>query len=77
MAKENVTLEAFFLTARALFITRSSLKVKLGIKQYTLTSFVALRMRTEGNALKNGEPTVSFSFTTMLQHTGRLWSRIS
>jgi hypothetical protein len=24
-------------------------------------------MRSEGNALKNGEPTVDFSFTTMLQ----------
>jgi len=34
-------------------------------------------MRTEGNAPKNGEPTVGFSFTTMLQHTGRFWSRIS
>jgi hypothetical protein len=28
-------------------------------------------MRSEGNALKNGEPAVGFSFTTMLQHTGR------
>ena len=34
-------------------------------------------MRSEGNALKNGEPTDIFSFTTMLQHTGRFWSRIS
>jgi len=24
----------------------------------------------------NGEPTVGFSFTTMLQHTDRFWSRI-
>jgi hypothetical protein len=30
-----------------------------------------------GNAPKNGEPTVAFSFTTMLQHTGLLQSRIS
>jgi hypothetical protein len=27
--------------------------------------------------LHSGEPTVDFSFTTMLQHTGRFWSRIS
>jgi len=33
-------------------------------------------MRPEGNALKNRESTVHFSFTTMLQHTGRFWSRI-
>jgi len=33
-------------------------------------------MRSEGNAPKNTEPTVGFSFTTMLQHTSRLWSRI-
>jgi hypothetical protein len=26
---------------------------------------------------KNGEPTVGFSFTTMLQHTGQFWSGIS
>jgi len=26
---------------------------------------------------KNGEPTVGLSFTTMPQHTGRFWSRIS
>ena len=36
-----------------------------------------LGMRSEGNALKNGEPTDSFSSTTMLQHTSRFWSRIS
>jgi len=28
-------------------------------------------MRSEGNFLKNEEPTVGFYFTTMLQHTGR------
>jgi hypothetical protein len=28
-------------------------------------------MRSEGNTKKNGEQTVDFSFTTMLQHTGR------
>jgi hypothetical protein len=28
-------------------------------------------MRSEGKALKNGEPAVDFSFTTMLQHTGQ------
>jgi len=36
-----------------------------------MTSVVALGMRSEGNAPKNGDPTVGFSFTTMLQHTGR------
>jgi hypothetical protein len=34
-------------------------------------------MRSEGNAPKNGEPTVGFSITTMLHHTGRFWSMIS
>jgi hypothetical protein len=33
-------------------------------------------MRSERNALKNGEPTVSFSFITMLQHTGNFSSII-
>jgi len=41
------------------------------------TSVVALGMQSEGNARKNGEPTVCFSFTTMLQHTGRFRSMIS
>jgi len=36
-----------------------------------------LREASEGNVLKNGEPTGRFSFTTMLQHTHRFWSRIS
>jgi hypothetical protein len=31
----------------------------------------ALGIRSEGNALKNGEPTVGISFTTMLQLTNR------
>jgi len=26
---------------------------------------------------KNGEPTLGLSFTTVLQHTGQFWSRIS
>jgi hypothetical protein len=39
--------------------------------------FVALGMWSEENAVKNGEPIVDFSFETMLQHTGRFWSRIS
>jgi len=34
-------------------------------------------MRSEGNAPKSGEQTVDFSCTTMLQQTGRFWSRIS
>jgi len=41
------------------------------VKKCTLTSFVALWMLSERNAPKNGERTVGFSFTTMLQHTGR------
>ena len=42
-----------------------------------MTFFVALRMRSEENASKNEGPTVGFSSTTMLQHTGRVWLRIS
>jgi len=34
-------------------------------------------MWSERNTPKNGEPTVGFSFTTMLQHTGRFWSKVS
>jgi hypothetical protein len=37
---------------------------------------VALEMRSERNAPKNGEPTVRFSFVTVFQHTGRFWSKI-
>jgi hypothetical protein len=33
-------------------------------------------MRSEANAPKNGEQTVGFSFTTMLQLIGRFWSKI-
>jgi len=40
-------------------------------KECTSTSSVALRRRSERNVLTNGEPTVSFFFMTMLQHTGR------
>jgi len=43
----------------------------------TLTSLVGLGMRSEGNAMKKGEPIVGFSFSTMLQHTGLFWARIS
>jgi hypothetical protein len=43
----------------------------------TLISFVALGIWSEGNAPQNGETTVAFSFTTMLQHTGPFWSMIS
>ena len=53
-------------------ITSSSLKVKLRIKRRKFTSIVAIWMRSEENSPKNGEPTDGFSFTTMLQHTGRL-----
>jgi hypothetical protein len=38
---------------------------------------VILSHLAEGNDPKKGEPAVGFSFTTMLQHTGRFWSRIS
>ena len=48
----------------------------LWINKCALISFVALGMKSEGNPLKNGEPTVDLSFTTMLQHTGQLWSRL-
>ena len=34
-------------------------------------------MRSEGNAPKNGEPTVGFPFTITPQHTVRFWERIS
>jgi hypothetical protein len=34
-------------------------------------------MQSEGNTPKNGEPTVSLSFITMLQHTSQFWSKIS
>jgi len=37
---------------------------------------ITLGMRSEGDAQKNGEPTVGLSFTKVLQHTGRFWSRI-
>jgi hypothetical protein len=33
-------------------------------------------MWSEGNAPKNGEPSVGFSFMKMLQHTGLCWLRI-
>ena len=38
-----------------------------------LTSLIALLMRSEGNAPKNGEQTVGMYTTTMLQRTGRFW----
>jgi len=41
-----------------------------------LASFVALGVRLEGDAPKNGELTADCSLTTMLQHTCRFWSRI-
>jgi hypothetical protein len=44
-------------------------------KKFTISSFVALGMRSEGNAPKSAELTADFSFVTMLQHTGRFWSR--
>jgi hypothetical protein len=38
----------------------SSLKVAVSKEMYTLTSFVALGMRSEGNAPSNGEQTAGF-----------------
>jgi len=38
-------------------------------------SSIALGMKSEGNTLNNREPTVGFTFTTMLQHAGQFWSR--
>jgi hypothetical protein len=70
--KGKVALEVF-LTVRALSTVSSS----LGIKKCTMTSFVTLGIWSEGNAPKNWEPTVSVSFTIILHHTGRFWSRIS
>jgi hypothetical protein len=64
--KGKVMLEVFFFTDNTLAILSPFLKVKL----CPLTCSVALGMRSEGNARKNSEPTVNFSFTTMLQHTG-------
>jgi len=46
-------------------------------KLYLIIWVVNLGMQSEGNAPKNGKPAVGFSFTTMLQHTGRFWIRIS
>jgi hypothetical protein len=34
-------------------------------------------MTSEGNVMKNDKPAIGLSFMTMLQHTGRFWSRIS
>jgi hypothetical protein len=53
----------------------SSLEVKLRIKTFTFTFFVVLWMRSEGNDPRN-EPTVGYTFTTMLQYTGRFWAWI-
>jgi hypothetical protein len=33
-------------------------------------------MRFEEEAPKNGEPTIGFSFTTMFQHTYRIWLKL-
>jgi len=43
----------------------------------TLISFVALGLRSEENAPKNGDPAVGFFFMTMFQHTGQFRIRIS
>jgi len=47
------------------------------IKKCTLTFFVVLGKLSEGNASKNVEPAIGFSFTTKLLDTGRFRSRIS
>jgi len=45
-------------------------------KEMCFDIHVALGLRSERNAAKNREPTLGFSFTTMLQHTGRYYERI-
>jgi len=40
-----------------------------------LTFFLALGMQLEGKVPKIGKPHFGFPFTTMLQHTGRIWSK--
>jgi len=42
------------------YMCPSSLKVAVSKEMYTLTSFVTLGMRSEGNAPRTGEPTVGF-----------------
>ena len=49
----------------------------LQIAKCTLISSVVFGNRSERNAQKNEQSTVGFTFTTMLHHTGRFWSRIS
>jgi hypothetical protein len=39
--------------------------------------YIDLGTRSEGNAPISGKPRVGFSFTTMLQHTGRFSLKIS
>jgi hypothetical protein len=62
--KRKFMLEGF-LTARIFFIHRSSLKFNLWLKGCTLTSFVALGMRSEGNAPKNLYPTYAQKTNTV------------
>ena len=57
-------------------ITSSSLDVKLWIKKCTLASFVVLGCGQQETPHQKWK-TNSFSFTTMLQQTGRCWSWIS
>jgi hypothetical protein len=52
-------------------------ELPLWMNKCTLTSYVAVGMRSERNFPKNGETIVGFCFSTVLQHTGRFWSRIS
>jgi hypothetical protein len=48
---------------------------EISVSQCTLIYFVAFGMGSEGNVPKNGNTTFGFSFTTMLQHNGQIWSR--
>ena len=76
--KNTVYVTTYVLTSNLSGIYWCDLQeLKLLVKKCTLTFFVALGMRSEGNATKNGEPTVGFSIATVLQHSGRFWSMIS
>jgi hypothetical protein len=68
---------------KLIYITRSIFKkfpefagIATVNKEMYIDIIRRLRDAVRGNVPQNGKPTVAFYFT-MLQHTGRLWSRIS